>query len=185
MVNEYAVFITEMLRRPWQVLAFAPSSAGAAKLMTQGLQNVAGPIVEIGPGTGSFTREILKHGIAPERLTCLEMNQTFCQTLRRKFPGVTVYHRPAQDIADIGLSNIGAVISGVPVLARPNLQRKLIGRAFDVMAASGKFVQITYAPYAPISKQMSAELRLRVSKRGTVWGNLPPAHVFVFHRIQH
>lgn len=185
MPSDFSIFLGQMMRRPTEVVAIAPSSAAVARRMTDGLEQIDGPIVEIGPGTGSFTRAILARGIAPERLTLLEMNPVFCQTLRQKFPGVTVLNRPAQDIEQIGLRDIGAVISGVPVLARPQIQRDVVGRALRVLSPNGLFVQITYSPGAPISEQMQAELGVSVEKRATVWANLPPARVFVFRRIQH
>ncbi|WP_420567767.1 class I SAM-dependent methyltransferase [Thalassovita sp.] len=185
MASDFAVFLGQMIRRPTEVVAIAPSSATVARAMTKGLENTTGPIVEIGPGTGSFTKAILDRGVAPERLTLMEMNPVFCQTLREKFPGVTVLNRPAQEIAQIGLTNINTVISGVPVLARPQIQREVVGRALRVMAPGGEFVQITYSPNAPVSDQMQAELGISVEKRATVWANLPPARVFVFRRIQH
>ena len=185
MASDFAVFFGEMMRRPTEVVAIAPSSAAVARRMTEGMDKVKGPIVEIGPGTGSFTKAILAQGVAPERLTLMEMNPRFCETLREKFPGVTVLNRPAQDIELIGLRDIGAVISGVPVLARPQIQRDVVGRAFRVMAPDGIFTQITYSTNAPISDEMQAELGVSAEKRATVWANLPPARVFVFRRMQH
>jgi phosphatidylethanolamine/phosphatidyl-N-methylethanolamine N-methyltransferase len=185
MARDFGVFIGEMLRHPGEVVAIAPSSEAVARRMTEGLEAVQGPVVEIGPGTGSFTRAILARGVAPENLTLLETNMRFCETLRKKFPGVRVLNRPAQEIGQIGLSGLGAVISGVPVLARPTIQREVVGRAFEVMAQGGFFVQITYSPKTPIAPEMQRELGVRSEKRGTVWANLPPARVFVFRRIQH
>lgn len=185
MAANISLFLGQMLRRPTQVVAIAPSSAAVARKMTEGVENTTGPVVEIGPGTGSFTRAILKRGVAPERLTLLETNPEFCKALARDFPGVTVLNRPAQDIRDLGLRDIGAVISGVPVLARPTIQRDVVGRAFDVMAQNGFFTQITYAPHSPISEEMQRELGLFANHRGIVWNNLPPARVYEFRRIPH
>ncbi|OWU83634.1 methyltransferase type 12 [Oceanicola sp. 22II-s10i] len=185
MASDFTIFLGEMLRRPAEVSAIAPSSAAVARLMTRGLDRVAGPIVEIGPGTGSFTRAILEQGVPADRLTLIEMNPRFCETLAQRFPGVRVVNRPAQEIGSLGLSNVGAVISGVPVLARPQIQREVVGEAFGVMAAQGVFVQITYSPNAPIPDEMQARLGIRAVKRGTVWTNLPPARVFEFHRVAH
>lgn len=185
MSNDFTTFLGEMMRHPTKVAAIAPSSSAVARRMTEGLEDVQGPVVELGPGTGSFTSAILARGIAPERLTLLETSATFCETLRRKFPGVTVLNRPAQDIAQIGLKNVGAVISGVPVLARPRIQRTVVRPAFEVMAPDGFFTQITYANTAPIPPEMQAELGVTCTKLGTVWANLPPARVFVFRRMHH
>ena len=182
MANDIALFLGEMVRRPTQIVAIAPSSAGTARLMTKGLEQTTGPIVEVGPGTGSFTRAILEAGVAPERLTLLEMNEKFCENLREKFPGVNVINRPAQDIQDIGLTGIGAVISGIAILSRPNLQRDIFGRSLQVMAPDGFFTQFTYSTKSPISPKMQAELGVSVEKLGTSWFNLPPARVYRFKR---
>lgn len=185
MTANFTLFLGQMLRRPTQVVAIAPSSAAVARKMTEGLENSTGPVVEIGPGTGSFTRAILRRGVAPERLTLLETNPEFCKALAKEFPGVTILNRPAQDIRDLGLTDIGAVVSGVPVLARPTIQREVVGRAFDVMAPNGFFTQITYAPNSPISDEMQVELGISSRPRGIVWTNLPPARVYEFRRQTH
>jgi len=180
MVREMALFFGELIRHPGEVVAVAPSSAATARRMTTGLEEIEGPVIELGPGTGSFTRAILDRGVAPERLTLMETNERFCEELSRAFPGVTVHNRPAQDIARIGLDGVGAVICGVPVLARPQIQREVVGQAFRVMRPGGFFTQITYSPRPPISAEMRRELGLEVEDLGTVWANFPPAQVFRF-----
>ena len=182
MPRDFAVFLGEMIKNPDEVRALAPSSGATAKLMTEGVQTTTGPIVEIGPGTGAFTKAILARGVAPDRLTLLELNPRFCAELHDKFPGVRVLNRAAEDMCDLGLSQVSAVISGVPVLARPELQRAVVGRAFDVLADDGFFTQITYANHSPVTKDMQRELSIRAYKRGTVWANLPPARVFEYRR---
>jgi phosphatidylethanolamine/phosphatidyl-N-methylethanolamine N-methyltransferase len=183
--SDFTVFLGQMMRNPMEVSAIAPSSAAVARKMTEGVEDVVGPILEIGPGTGSFTRAMLERGVTPERLILMELNPRFCEELRRKFPGVRVLNQPAQDIEQIGVSNLGCVISGVPVLARPQIQREVVGRAFNVMAPDGFFAQITYSPNAPIPPEVQAEMGLTARKRGTVWANLPPARVFEFRRATH
>ncbi|WP_163850053.1 class I SAM-dependent methyltransferase [Pseudooceanicola aestuarii] len=182
MASDFTVFLGEMMRNPREVSAIAPSSAAVARKMTEGVEDVEGPILEIGPGTGSFTRAILDRGVAPERLILMELNPRFCEELRRKFPGVRVLNQPAQEIEGIGVTNLGCVISGVPVLARPQIQREVVGNAFKVMSRDGVFVQITYSPNAPIPEDVQADMGLTARKRGTVWANLPPARVFEFRR---
>lgn len=185
MANDMGLFFGEMLRRPAEVSALLPSSSAVAWRMTEGLHRNTGPVVEIGPGTGSFTKAILARGVAPEQLTLLEMNPRFCEILRQRFPGVRVVNAPAQEIEQLGLSDLGAVISGVPVLARPKIQREVVGPAFRLMKPEGFFSQITYSPNPPISAEMQRELGLSVEKLGTIWVNLPPARVFVFRRRTH
>jgi len=185
MARDIALFLGEMLRRPTQVVAIAPSSAATARLMVTDLEKTKGPIVEIGSGTGSFTKAILDSGVAPERLTLMEMNVRFCEILADKFPGVRVINRPAQDIQNIGLSGVEAVISGIAVLSRPQLQREIVGRAFKVMSPQGVFHQFTYSTHSPISAHMQQELGVRSEKLGTSWLNLPPARVYRYVKRLH
>ena len=185
MSNNLSLFLGEMLRHPTEVSALMPSSEAVAWKMTEGVSRTTGPVVEIGPGTGSFTRALLARGVLPENLTLMEMNARFCEILREEFPGVRVLNRPAQEIGEIGLDQVGAVISGVPVLARPKIQRDVIGPAFRVLKPDGFFTQITYSTSAPITAETRRDLGLSVDKRGTVWANLPPARVFVFRRMPH
>lgn len=185
MPRDHALFLGQFLRNPSEISAIAPSSPSVAQKMTEGLEKVRGPIVEIGAGTGTFTRAILDRGVEPSRLTLIELNPRFCEALAERFPGVRVINRPAQDIALLGLRDLGAVISGVPVLARPQVQRQVVGAAFRVMAPGGVFVQITYAASSPIPEEMLDELGLVSVRRGTVWTNLPPARVFEFRAVQH
>ena len=86
MAKDLGLFFGEMLRHPTEVSALLPSSEAVAWKMTEGLSRVTGPVVEIGAGTGSFTRAILARGVAPENLTLMEMNARFCEILREKFP---------------------------------------------------------------------------------------------------
>lgn len=183
MVRDMAVFLGELLRAPAGVAALAPSSAATARRMTEGLETAQGTVVEIGPGTGSFTRAILARGIAPERLVLLETSARFCEELAQRFPGVRVLNRPAQDIARLGLGPVGAVISGVPVLARPRIQREVVGAALTVLRPDGFINQITYSPMPPIPAEMRAELGVSVEDLGVTWINLPPAHVFRFRPL--
>ncbi|MFD8717392.1 rRNA adenine N-6-methyltransferase family protein [Streptomyces sp. NPDC059629] len=66
---------TQFLRRPLTTGAMAASSRRLARAMTQhtGLET-ARLVVELGPGTGVFTREILRQLPADGRLVAIELN---------------------------------------------------------------------------------------------------------------
>lgn len=181
-MSNIALFLWQAFRRPGQIVALAPSGAQMAEVMTRGIDSVKGPIIEIGPGTGVITRRILSRGIAAERLILLEMNAAFCDALRAEFPGVKIINTEAQNIESLGLSDVGAVVSGVPILARPQVQRDIVGRAFKVMRPEGRFIQFTYANRPPISTDVQEELGVKAELLGRVWKNLPPARVYAFTR---
>jgi hypothetical protein len=123
MPSDLPLFFRELLLRPRQISAVAPSSAVLARAMAAPLRPGFGTVVEVGPGTGSLTRAILQRGIAPSDLTLFEMNPTFAGALRAAFPGVTVHAAPAQAMPDLVAPGVAAVVSGLPLLSMPERLR--------------------------------------------------------------
>lgn len=182
MPRDLAVFLRELIKNPSDVRALAPSSRTMARVMVQGLSETSGPIVEIGPGTGVFTRAILDAGVAPERLTLFELNPRFCDALRTKFPGVTVLNRSAAEMHLEDLGTVDAVLSGVPLLNRPDLQKAIVTSILQVLADTGTYTQFTYAFSSPITAPLMKDLGISARKKATIWANIPPATVFEYRR---
>lgn len=151
--------------------------------MAGAVPDITGPIAELGPGTGRITEALLQRGASPEQLSLFEINPTFVDHLSDKYPGVTVYNRPAQEMVDVGLSKLTAVVSGLPLLSIPEqIQNDIIRASFQVLAADGVYVQFTYGPKLPIQPEIIADLSLKHRRHTVVFGNLPPAQVLVFSR---
>ena len=79
-------FLVQFLKYPKSIGAVAPSGKFLAKKMMQpvNFQNAA-CIVEYGPGTGVFTKELVKRKNKKTKLILIEQNQLFCKILKRKF----------------------------------------------------------------------------------------------------
>ena len=151
--------------------------------MTEGLGPGSGRVVEFGPGTGSLTAAILNRGVSPRDLTLFELDATFAEALRRRFPGVTVHHAPADAARAFVLPGVSAVVSGLPLLSMPAAVRAaIVGAAFDILAPGAPFIQFTYGPKPSVPADIVADLGLRVEQRAFVWRNLPPARVHHFTR---
>ncbi|HYF53350.1 MAG TPA: hypothetical protein VEA41_03745, partial [Salinarimonas sp.] len=75
--SDVVPFLKAWLRQPLQVAAVAPSSRALAGLMTRGIGPCTGPVVELGPGTGSFTRALLERGVAEADLVLVESEPDF------------------------------------------------------------------------------------------------------------
>src|SRR5436853_7296737 len=76
-------FIRSWLEKPLATGAVTPSGRVLARTMARYVNpTTAGPVVELGPGTGPVTEALIAEGIAPERLVLVEFNPTFCQLLR-------------------------------------------------------------------------------------------------------
>lgn len=182
-MSDLALFRRRLLKNPRQISAIAPSSRTLARAMTLGLGPKSGMVVEFGPGTGRFTEAILARGVPPQNVTLFELDEEFVDYLRKKFPGVTVHHLPAQEAARLVPEGVNTVISGLPLLSMPSEVREgIVNAAFAILAPRGHYVQFTYGPRPPLPAETIAALGLKVNKGHKVWANLPPATVYRFRR---
>ena len=185
-VSETLLFLRQLITRPRQVSAIAPSSRGLARAMAKGLG--AGPagsgrVVEFGPGTGRLTEGILAAGVRQEDLTLFEMNPEFVDHLRLRWPGAHVVLGGAETAAAHIAPGVSAVISGLPLLSMPvAVRRAIVGAAFAVLEPGGRYIQFTYGPNPPLPATEMAELGLTVERGEKIWLNLPPATVYRFRK---
>ena len=183
MPSDIALFLRQLVRNPVQTSAIVPSSGFLARAMVSGLGANSGRVVEFGPGTGVFTRAILKAGVRSEDLVLFEMNPDFAKHLRQTFPSVTVHVAGAQDVAKHCPLGVDTVISGLPLLSMPTeVRRAIVGGAFKVLRKGGAMVQFTYGPNPPLDAESFEKLGLTYHKKTKIWLNLPPATVYTFHR---
>lgn len=179
--SDFALFMGQLLRRPHQVVALAPSSSVLCAEMARELDPAKGPVVELGAGTGNITKAILDAGIAPEDCHSIEMNPDFCDRLRSRFPGLSVHRMSAGDCGTLPLSGVQAVVSGLPLLSMPTqLQRDILTGFTKLVAPGGDYVQFTYGPKPPVTKTVRDELGLTWRKSHKIWWNMPPARVYRF-----
>ncbi|MCR8549657.1 methyltransferase type 12 [Salipiger sp. P9] len=182
--SDLSLFVGQALRRPQSVSALVPASDRLAAAMAAQIPEGPGPVVELGPGTGKITRRILGHGVAPEDLHLVEINDEFVSLLRQRFPELAVHHCGAQTLCDLGLPPLRAVVSGLPLLSFPApLQARILRAAFRQLAPGAPFIQYTYGPSVPVSARLMQALKLTARRRNVVWGNLPPAQVLTLHRL--
>ncbi len=183
MTSDLGLFVRQLLRRPREISALAPSSAQLAAAMAAHLGPDSGAVIEFGGGTGKITRAILDRGVRPRDLTVFEMNPDFAERLRLAFPGVTVHQTGAQEVARFCMAGAGAVVSGLPMLSIPvEIQRAILAGAFAVLRPGGSYVQFTYGPRPPVAPEVQAALGLRAEKGVMIWNNLPPARVYRYTR---
>jgi phospholipid N-methyltransferase len=89
MLKDFRVFYSEFLQNFSSIGAIAPSSRLLGKAMTRPLrQRPAGSIrvLEVGAGTGTFTRRILRHLGSGDQLDIYELNPRFYLFLRKHLP---------------------------------------------------------------------------------------------------
>jgi phosphatidylethanolamine/phosphatidyl-N-methylethanolamine N-methyltransferase len=184
-IGDEARFLRSWLERPLATGAVSPSGRMLARTMARYVEPaLAGPVIELGPGTGPVTEALLRRGIAPERLVLIEFNPDFVKLLRKRFPAVTVVQGDAYAIRDTlgahAAAPAAAVVSSLPLLTRPEPQRTaLLHEAFALMRPEAPFVQFTYKPSSPVPLKGAA---MRAEASGMVWLNLPPARVWVYRQ---
>jgi len=170
--------------------ALSPSSRQLAKLMIEQLPSGARHIIELGGGTGVITQALLEHGIEDDRLLVVELNEELHQLLHQRFPSVRVVCGDAQELKSIVADGdfardggVDAVVSGLGMLSMSRTtQRAILAGVFAVLRDGGRFIQFTYGPASPLSRELLNELGLNVKRVGVAWLNVPPATVYVYTR---
>jgi phosphatidylethanolamine/phosphatidyl-N-methylethanolamine N-methyltransferase len=185
MFTDLAMFLKQAVLQPKQTSSLVPSSRALAAAMAAHVGPDTGPVVEFGPGTGIITEAILQRGVVATDLTLFEMNAAFADALHNRFPGVTLHVDCAQKAPDLLPHNVGAVISGLPLLSMPReMRREIVAAAFKVMRPDGIMVQFTYGQKVPLTPEGLSALGLRATRTKKVWGNFPPAQVYILQRAK-
>ena len=178
-------FLRSWIEKPLHVGAVMPSGRLLARTMAQYVDiHAAGPVVELGPGTGAITSALIEHGIEQKRLVLVEYNPGFCALLRDRYPQAKVVQGDAYTLRDT-LWNVlsvpaTAIVSGLPLVTKPMPTRlRLVRDAFAALAPGAPFVQFTYSVVPPIPKSLPG-VSAEASER--IWMNLPPARVWVYRK---
>ncbi|SEH03414.1 Phospholipid N-methyltransferase [Nonomuraea solani] len=190
MSNDTALFLGQFLRSPGKIGAVAPSSRRLAAAVCAPIPERGEPIVvELGPGTGSFTAEIQRRLDGRGHHLAVELNEPLAKLLAERYPAVDVAQADAAQLDDLlgqrGLGQADVVVSGLPWAAFPDgLQRELLSAVTSVMGVGAAFTTFSYMHAIPLSsarrfRALLAERFEEVVPGRTVWRNMPPA--FVFH----
>jgi phosphatidylethanolamine/phosphatidyl-N-methylethanolamine N-methyltransferase len=187
-IADEARFFKSWLDNPAVAGAVSPSGRFLARMMARYVDpRKAGPVVELGPGTGAITEALLARGIAPGRLYLVEFDPGFCKLLKRRFPGIHVIKGDAYQLSQTLRGRLrrppAAIVSSLPLLLKPETQRlALLADAFDCMSPDGCFVQFTYGRVSPVPRDKASALDFHVEASPPVWLNLPPARVWIYRR---
>jgi phosphatidylethanolamine/phosphatidyl-N-methylethanolamine N-methyltransferase len=175
-------FFRGWLAAPLRVAALAPSSPALAELMTRDITAASGPVIELGPGTGAFTRALIGRGVEERDLTLIESGADFAGLLKTRFLHARVLQSDAGELRTAALFAgpvAGAVISGLPVLLMPPQKViAILGGAFRYLKPHGALYQFTYGPWCPVPRRLLDQLGLQATRVGHTLRNIPPATVY-------
>lgn len=188
-MQRQVVFVGKFLRFPRQIGAITPSSSFLAKNIVH-LARVrqSKTIVEFGPGTGAFTKEIIAQMPQDARLLAVEADANLALLLRKKFHQAIIAAGFAQKIRRImkayQLEAADCIISGLPWASfEPQLQDDILREAKAVLKPGGRFTSFGYvhALGLPGAKRFREQLHHvfgSVQVSGVIWKNVPPALIY-------
>ena len=174
----------EFLKHPRRIGAIAPSGRHlAAEMMTPIDFASAKVIVEYGPGTGSFTKELVTRRRSETTLILIEQNETFCEQLRASYgslPNLFIMHGSAANVGQYleacGVPGADCIVSGLPFTSLPAaLSDQILNAAKPVLGRDGQFITFQYS----LVKKKFFEQYFQLTDCRKVIKNLPPAYVLV------
>lgn len=186
--SDARTFFRAWTENPLRVASITPSGDALSKLITSEISSKTGPVIELGPGTGVFTRALLDQGVKEKDLTLVEFGSDFAAMLQSRFPHARVLQMDARRLALLQPCEgwpAGAVVSGLPLLSMPtrNVFAILLG-SFRHMGEKGRLYQFTYGPRCPVPRQILDRLGLKAVCIGSTYRNVPPASVYRISRRQ-
>ena len=176
------VFARNFFRNPRMLGSVIPSSRYLVHHLLRDIDwERARVIVELGPGVGTITREVLRRMRADAVLLAFEINDDFVRHLREHLddPRLRVHHRSGVEIGNVlrelRLGKADYVIAGIPFSIMSEEDRTAVLRnCHDALAEGG--VMLVY--------QFSARVRADLEKlfgrvrRMFEPRNVLPAHLF-------
>jgi phospholipid N-methyltransferase len=187
-------FFGALIRNPRAVGAIVPSSASLARRMVREVVP-ASRVVELGPGTGVITREILARTGDGGSFLAIDVNRAFVDRLQRAWPGIDCVCASAEILpvlaAERGWPDVDHIVSGLPFATLPSATTRLIlDGVHQVLRPGGTFTtfQYVHAYRVPSATAFRQEMsrRLGCEPAGQlVVRNMPPALVLTWHRRTH
>src|SRR3954454_15554001 len=179
LVRERARFLRSFLDGPRRVGAILPTSRHTVRAtLDMALVAQARLVVELGAGTGAYTREIVRRLGPDARLLAFELDPALAERL-----AADVTDPRVQVITD-SAANLGAyldgrrpeiIVSGLPFTSLPrSVREEILQAASSALADDGVMLVLQYSPFM----QRELERRFGSVRRRLSLLNVPPAVLF-------
>ncbi len=180
---QFISFLTEYIKHPRNIGAVMPSSNRLSKKMVDLIDfEKAECIVELGPGTGPFTREMIKRKKTNTKIVLIETNEVFFKKLQAQYsadPSIVVIHGSAEDVKKyteaLSIEKVDYIISGLPFTSLPlEVSTRILTSVNDTLHENGEFITFQYT----LMKKSFIQHFFSDISLNKVWFNFPPAYVF-------
>jgi len=183
-MSDFSLFLGKFLRHGTAIASLAPSSRWLSQTTVRNVPwQRARVVVELGAGSGPITRVLAEKAPTECRVVVVERDPDFARLLHQRFDRLANFDVVEADVRDLteiladrGIRQVDAVISGLPVPSFPrDLQRDLFRAVKQVLVPEGTFNQITEMPlvYWRFYKRFFDEVRFAFEPR-----NFPPAGAY-------
>lgn len=180
MLTDMIVFLKRFLSEPGRVGSVAPSSRFLCNEMMKRVPwQTTRSIVELGPGTGVFTKAILRKKRPDALFIAIERDLQFRQLLQSRFPAIIVKDEALhlnEYLQELDVKQVDVIISGLPfAVFSEDLRTAILAQVYEALAPEGLFITFQY------SLQLHAELQQRFDhvEIGFTALNIPPAFIYI------
>ncbi|PSW32296.1 SAM-dependent methyltransferase [Photobacterium phosphoreum] len=183
-INDVILFIKQYLKNPKEIGSLIPSSNTLSKMMTDSIIGHGDTLIELGAGTGVFTKQI-KLKFKDHKFYVFEKNTNFHENLLN-IKNIDLYCDALDiiNIIDKNKTKVSDVISGLPLRSIDNkISNIILSHAFCLLINGGQFIQFTYGLKSPISNNFLKEHNMVLNKKIYVIKNIPPATIYIYKKI--
>ncbi|MCQ2969325.1 MAG: methyltransferase domain-containing protein [Clostridium sp.] len=176
-------FFVQYITHPRTVGAILPSSKRLASKMIGNINfEDCNCIFEFGPGTGIFTKEILKRRNENTKIFLIEYNKEFYNILVSKYgkmKNVHIINDSAENINyyinKYNINSVDYIVSGLPFASLPkDMSEKILEESKKVLGNNGEFITFQYTQLKV--SLINNYFKNLHSKKEIL--NIPPAYVF-------
>lgn len=175
-------FLKQFLENKKMIGSVRPSSRFLAEKMLENIDfSNAKILVELGPGTGVFTKKIIDQMASDAILLVFELNDNFYSILKNTISDSRVHfiHDSAEKIEEYlmlhNLHHSDVIISSLPFANFPdNLRDSIINKSHDSLSEDGLFIQFQYSTQSKkILKTVFSDVDISFTPL-----NFPPAFIY-------
>lgn len=180
---ERETFLADFILNPSKIGSVTPSSSWLTKKLLGSLPwSRMHTIVELGAGTGVFTKYIAEHKELLSSFLVIEQDAMMRLNLMQQFPQA-LFGAEAENLPSLmkhyDLPKADCIVSGLPFAVIPKQERLKILAGIDTMLADdGTFVAFQYSlQMYPTFRRMFRDVKI-----GFTPLNIPPAFTYTCHK---